>query len=481
MNLNNINQLTPDKNPVSIVTSSGLKFCRLFMFILIVFAGFGCNTEEGPEVNEPPSPSGEFTQYGEPFQKIPETSDIVMYEVNLYSFSESGDLKGVQGRLDELKELGVNVVWLMPIHPIGQERGIGSPYAIRNFMQVNSKYGNIEDLRELVKEAHKRDMAVILDLVANHTSWDHQWIQNPSWYLRDGSGNILSPPGMGWEDVAQLNYSNQALRTEMIKTMKYWVLEANVDGYRCDYAEGVPTDFWKQAIDSLRIIPNREVIMFAEAVAKDLYGAGFDMTFGWNFYHRLKETINDNQSVDRIVTANTEDYRNVAGGKHVVRWIDNHDDNAWYDTPLNIFRGQRGKMAAFVITAYTGGVPLIYNGQEVAFPTRLPFFEHNNVKIDWSLNPDILEEYKNIINFRQSSFAVRNGSLQPYHTRNVMAFKRVAGFEEVAVIVNVRNSTLDYDIPAAMEGNWENVMDGSNVNLNGFITLGPFSYMILKK
>jgi glycosidase len=190
-------------------------------------------------------------------------------------------------------------------------------------------------------------------------------IQNPSWYAKDAAGTIISPPGMNWNDVAELNYSSTAMRKEMIKSMTYWVLEANIDGFRCDYAEGVPTDFWKEAIDALRAIPNRKLIMFAEGAKKELLTAGFDLIFGWDFYNKLKDVMNNSKPASDLLAFNITDYNNVPEGKHILRWITNHDDGAWDDSPINIFKGQKGALAAFTLTSLMRGVPLIYNGQEL--------------------------------------------------------------------------------------------------------------------
>lgn len=460
----------------------GERSSKLLVFSLIVLLGLGCSKENKvfPKVTPPDNPST-ATQYDVPFDKVPATADIAMYEVNMRAFSATGDLRGVQGRLDEIKDLGINVVWLMPIYPEGNLRSVGSPYSIKNYTQINPEYGNLEDLRLLVKEAHKRDMAVILDWVANHTAWDHPWMEDPDWYTQDASGNIISPEGMGWDDVADLNYGNQEMRREMIKAMKYWVLEANVDGYRCDYAEGVPVDFWKQAIDTLRAIPDREIIMFAEAVDKKLFGAGFDLTFGWDFYHRLKEVVNNNTSAAVLGTANTADYNNVPEGSHVLRWIDNHDDNAWENTPVNIFKGQKGALAAFVLTAYMGGVPLIYNGQEVGYPEQLGFFDNNTSRIDWNANPETLSEYKKILAFRNQNNAIKRGTIETYSSNDVMTFKRILGEEEVLVMVNVRARAIDYTLPASLKDtSWQDAFTNEDYDFADVVSLEPFSYLILK-
>ena len=420
-------------------------------------------------------------QYDVPFANVPATAEIVMYEVNLWAFSQQANLEGVTTRLDEMKELGINVVWLMPIYEIGEVNGIGSPYAIKNYKKINPSFGALEDLRSLVKEAHARDMAVILDWVANHTAWDNAWIQNSAWYTKDASGNVISPAGTNWNDVADLNFGSSAMRKEMIKAMKYWVLEANVDGFRCDYADGVPAAFWEQAIDSLRSIPDRELIMFAEGSDKELFDAGFDLIFGWNFYGKLKEVYENNASVNNLVSANSADYSGVPSGKHILRWISNHDQNAWENTAVNTFNGQQGALAAFVVTAYMGGVPLIYNGQEVGFNSMLPFFENSTTKINWDLNPDVLAQYQDLIAFRKNSPAVMEGTIETFHTTDVMAFKRKFGDEEVVVLVNVRNIAKDITLPASIANSeWTNVITGESIILTDNVSLQAYEYLILQ-
>ncbi|QCR22790.1 alpha-amylase family glycosyl hydrolase [Pontibacter sp. SGAir0037] len=482
MNTTRFSYLRKEKSTGNICHSIPAKATRLLLLLVVAFAGFACSKEEAVPGETPAVKEETAKQYDVPFKNVPATSDIAMYEVNLRAFSSAGNINGVRARLDEIQNLGINVIWLMPIYTTGELKSVGSPYAVRNYMQVNPAFGNLEDLRLLVKEAHSRNMAVILDWVANHTAWDHPWIQNPTWYTRDASGNIISPQGMGWTDVADLNFSSQALRKEMIKAMKYWVLEANVDGYRCDHADGVPTDFWKQAIDTLRNIPDRDIIMFAEAGKKELFNAGFDLIFGWDFYNKLKEIYNNNTAASGLTTVHINDYNNVPGGSHILRWIDNHDDNAWEGTPISFFKGQQGALAAFVLAGYMGGVPLIYNGQEVGNPTQLSFFNNSTTKINWSSNPGTLTEYRKLMAFRNSSNAVKRGSVQTYSSNDVAAFKRTDGNEEVVVIVNIRNNTINFQLPSTLAStSWQNALTNESVALSSSVSLAPYSYLILKK
>lgn len=459
-----------------------IKLSKITVLLSFVLVGFGCKgTEPSPTTPVVTQPTT-AKQYDTPFTNVPQTEDILMYEVNLSAFSATGNLKGVQSRLDSVKNLGVNVLWLMPIYPIGELKGVGSPYAVKNYTQINTAFGNLEDLRLLVKEAHKRNIAVMLDWVANHTSWDNPWIQNPSWYAKDAAGTIISPPGMNWNDVAELNYSSTAMRKEMIKSMTYWVLEANIDGFRCDYAEGVPTDFWKEAIDALRAIPNRKLIMFAEGAKKELLTAGFDLIFGWDFYNKLKDVMNNSKPASDLLAFNITDYNNVPEGKHILRWITNHDDGAWDDSPINIFKGQKGALAAFTLTSLMRGVPLIYNGQEIGYAGKIPFFSNNTTKIDWSMNPTILAEYKSLMAFRNSSNAIKRGTLEAFNAKDVVVFKKKYGTEEVLILVNVRNAKILNELPLGLTNtNWQNALSGEKVSLGTSVNLEAHSYLILKK
>lgn len=456
--------------------------CGVLLLYLVLLSGTACSKDEVTPAIPKPEPDPGPEQYDVPFNNVPDTRDITMYEVNIQAFSQSGNLSGVKGRLSELKALGVNVIWLMPIYPIGELKGVGSPYAVRNYTGVNPAFGNLEDLRALVKEAHALDMAVMLDWVANHTSWDNPWIENKSWYSQDGNGNITKPAGTNWNDVADLNFSSTAMRKEMIKSMKYWVLEANVDGFRCDYADGVPVDFWKQAIDTLRKIPNREIIMFAEGSKPELYNADFNLIFGWSFYGKLKEVYNKTATVASLFTVNSSDNANSPDNKEVLRWITNHDDCAWDNSAVTIFQGQQGALSAFVVASYMGGVPLIYSGQEVGYDQKLAFFANSSARINWTTNPEILSAYKKLLAFRNSSSAIKNGTIETYADTDIIAFKRVDTGEEVLVLVNPRNTAEEFTLPATLSNtDWTNALTGEGLELQSTIALSEFEYLILKK
>ena len=452
-----------------------------FFFLFTLLLSFAaCKKDCPPDtvIENPPVLVG-YQQYGVPFDSVPETKNIIMYEVNLRAFSSSGDLQGVINRLDQLKALNVNVIWLMPIYPIGQINSVNSPYCVKNYYEVGSEYGTLADLRTLTNEAHNRNMAVVVDWVANHTAWDNPWItQHPEWYSQDGAGNIIIPPGTNWNDVADLNFSNATMRVNMIDAMKYWTLEANIDGFRCDYADGVPYSFWKQAIDSLNTIPNRNLIFLAEGTRADHYDAGFEMTYAWDFYTSIKNVF-AGSAPSTIYTTNTSEYAGVPAGKRKLRFTTNHDQSAWEATPMTLFNGKAGATCASVITTYYNGVPLIYTGQEAGRVSTVPFF--SNSPINWTVNLDMQQNYRDMLSFYSESDVSRYGTVVPYTANDVVCFKKVLNANQVLVIANVRNATTNYSIPTALlNSTWTNAITGAPVNIGSSLSLSAYQYLILK-
>ncbi len=418
-------------------------------------------------------------QYDKPFDKVPDRRDATIYQVNIRTFSKEGNFKGVTARLDSIKALGINVVYLMPVYPIGIFKSSDSPYCIKDYNTVNSKFGTLTDLQNLIAAAHSKGMAVILDWVANHTSYDHAWLSNKSWYQQDSVGNVISPKG--WSDVAQLNFKNNDMRKAMIKSMKYWVYTVNCDGFRCDYADGPPVDFWKEAIDTLRNIKTHKLLMLAEGARATNYEAGFDYNFGFKFFENLELIYKKNKSVLSIDSLNNSDYTATVEGQQIVRYTTNHDVNSSDGTPQELFGGNRGAMTAFVVAAYMKSIPMIYNGQEVGTPYRLKY-PFNNTKIDWALNPETVAEYKKIIAFRNNSAAIRRGALVSYSNTNVCVFSKTLGSESILVVCNLRETPVNYTFPSELvNSSWKNAFNGVIVNLSSALTLPPYSYLVLKK
>jgi len=427
-------------------------------------------------------------QYGTPYTNIPATTaDITMYEVNERAYSATGDFNGITQRLDSIKTLGINVIWLMPINPIGKSipghSSVNSPYCVEDHVGLNSEFGSLSDLRNLISTAHSKNMAVILDWAANQTSWDNAWItEHPSWYEQDGSGNIISPPGYNFPDVAQLNYNNDTMRLQMITDMEYWIHTANFDGFRCDFADNVPDAFWAQAIDSLNNIqPARKLILLAEGGYTSHLTAGFQMIFDEGFYGSVVSAFSTSSpgTPAAIFAQNGSNYVGVPTGDQRLRFTTTHDHSAFDGTPMTLFNGKAGALAASVITINMGGTPMIYGSQEVGQTALLSFF--NDQPIDWTQNPDMVAAYKTILAFRNSSEVVKTGTLTTYIDPNIVCYTKTLGSDSVVVIANVRNSTQSFTIPAQLtNSNWTDAYAGTGVSLKTTLALNPYQYYVLK-
>lgn len=453
-------------------------------YIYVILALFSSNVLLSCESSDDNVQRGPYEQYGTAFTEVPDPQDASIYQVNIRAFSEAGDFQGVIDRLDHIESLGVNVIYLMPVYPVGQENsagGLGSPYAVQDFKKVNPEFGDLEDLRTLVEEAHERGLAVILDFVANHTAWDNAWIsEHPEWYQQDEAGNIIAPPGTGWNDVAQLNYENDDLRAAMIDAMSYWVYETNIDGFRMDAADFVPHSFWSEAVPALERIKDQELIMLAEGGRQDHLRAGFDYIFGFGYFGALKEVFEDGAPATELQDAHAEAYENVYDDtKRLVKYTTNHDVNLTDGTPQELFGGDQGSLAAFVVAAYQRSVPMIYNGQAIGFNERLEFFTRD--PIDWSnINEEMLQEYKRIIEFRNSSEAVRRGDLKSYSSDDIAVFTMQKGEDTVLVLSNLRNREATYLLPAGFaQTEWTDALNGGSISLGTEVSLAPYSYLVL--
>ncbi len=440
----------------------------------------GCGKHNAPGGGTTDPVVDQTPQYGTPFSSVPDPADASIYQVNTRAFSSTHDFRGVQDRLDSIKALGVNVIYLMPVYPVGTINSVNSPYSVKDYTSVAPEFGTITDLRNLVDAAHNKGMAVILDWVANHTAWDHPWISNAGWYKQDINGNIISPPGTGWNDVAALNFNNNAMRKEMIAEMKTWVYNANIDGFRFDAADFVPADFWKQALDSLKAINTHKLLLFAEGTRADHFASGFQLKYGMGFYYTMKDRVFAGQgSVKAIDSVNTVEYQQSTTDNRVVRYVSNHDVDLSDGTPAEVFTNTNGALSAFAVATCLQSVPMIYNGQEIGYPVRLTYF-NTTTPINWTVNVPVTNAYKQIISFRNGSAAIKKGALASFSSDDVCVFTKTLGTEKVLVIANLRNAAKTYSSPASIEGNWTNTADNSAVTVGAQVALQPFQYLILK-
>jgi glycosidase len=367
--------------------------------------------------------------------------DGVIYEIYERDFSSAGDFKGITAQLDRLKDLGVTIVWLMPIHPIGQEKkkgAIGSPYAVRDYYGVNPDYGTKDDLKKLIAEAHRRGMKVIIDIVANHTSWDSVMMKHPEWYKHDAAGGITFPHD--WMDVAALNYDNPKLREYMTDMLKYWVRDFDLDGFRCDVAEDVPTDFWEHARAELdKIKP--DIFMLAEGHKPDLEVKAFEVDYSWPLHNALTDALQGRGRASELRAAWDKEIKDWPRGALHMRFSDNHDERR----ALARF-GEPAALAASALMFTLDGVPLLYNGMEVGDTTESgapALFE--KLPVFWPIaerRPEFPRFYQQLIALRHSSNALRRGTLEWLHNSDearVVTFLRRSPNEEILVAVNFSN------------------------------------------
>jgi cyclomaltodextrinase len=382
--------------------------------------------------------------------------DGVVYEIYPRAFSPQGNFKGITARLDDLKNLGVDILWLMPIHPIGQEKKkgtIGSPYAVRDYYGINPDYGTKEDFKKLITEAHRRRMKVIIDIVANHTSWDSVMMKSPEFYEHDGAGHITFPHD--WSDVAELNYANPQLRRYLTDMLKYWIREFDLDGFRCDVAEEVPTDFWENARAELdKIKP--DIVMLAEGHKAELLLKAFDFDYSWPLHSALTNVLQGRGRASELRTVWEQEAGEWPRGSLHLRFSDNHDERR----AIARF-GEPAALAASALMFTLDGVPLLYNGMEVGDTTESgapALFE--KLPIFWPIadrRPEFPRFYKQIMTLRRSSTALRRGSLEWLRNSDearVLTYVRRSADEEVLVAINLSSMPFSGSVELGKRGNF---------------------------
>ena len=389
--------------------------------------------------------------------------DAIIYEVYLRSFSKEGNFAGLEKRLPDLQKLGVTVLWLMPIHPVGvknRKGTLGSPYAVQDYYGINPGFGTLQDFRHLLNAVHRQGMKLIIDLVANHTSWDSKLItEHPEWFTKDSSGKIVSP-NADWTDVADIDYSNPDLRRYMIDMMIYWVRDIGIDGFRCDVAELVPTDFWEAARARLNRI--KPVMMLSEGSLPEQHMKAFDLTYSWNIYNALNLVIHGKKPATLFDDLLKAESLQFPVGSLRMRFNTNHDKNAW-DAPAIEKYGLQGLKLSAVLVNTIPGVPLVYTGEEVANDRRLSLFE--KVDVDWSRSNEMGELYQRLFLLRKAHKALSRGEMikvQSDLDHDIYAFFRVAGKDKVLTVLNFssepQTASLVIPVNLIFAGEEENMM-----------------------
>lgn len=430
------------------------------------------------------------------------SKNAVVYEVNLRQFSEEGTIARFMEHLPRLRDMGVDVLWFMPLHPIGEvnrKGSLGSYYSVKDYLSIAPEYGTEEEFKSLVEKAHGMGMKVIIDWVANHTAWDHPWIYDHSdWYAKTKTGEIATQ--FDWTDVAKLDYKNTLMRDEMIKSMQHWVKVYDIDGFRCDVAFLVPLDFWQEARAALE--QYKPMYMLAEmewntdiTKTPDAYfNVAFNASYGWNFMGATADYIKGTKTLKQLVDELKSNYSKFPKQMHKLYFLTNHDENSWNGTVDEKYAENWQQIGVMVYTL-PQSLPLIYTGEEAALNRRLSFFEKDPISsFEWS-NDSRFEWYKNIINLRKSipAFSSNSGDVTLNDLKvnmiegdanSVLVYKRKAENSEAYVLINFSNKSTTFKLEDFKIKRFKKYKSSSNATqtLNKkSILMAPNSYVIYYK
>ncbi|MFN3945961.1 MAG: alpha-amylase family glycosyl hydrolase [Allosphingosinicella sp.] len=414
--------------------------------------------------------------------------DAVLYQINTRQFTPEGTFRAAEAQLPRLKALGVDILWLMPVHPIGElnRKGtLGSPYSVRDYYGVNPEFGTLADLKSFVDAAHALGMRVILDWVANHSAWDNPLATtHPHWYERDWRGNFRSTPWWDWTDIIDFDFSQTGLRRYMADAMMWWVREVGVDGFRADVAGYVPLDFWEQLRRDLDAI--KPVFMLAEFGQRDVHYAAFDASYGWDWYNAMARIAKGEADVGALFGFYSEHESAWPAGAMRMMYVSNHDQNAWHGTEFEVFGDALRN--AMVLSFVGEGIPLIYNGQEAGNEKRLEFFERD--PIAWRDHPNG-EFYRRLIALRKATPALHNA---PWGARmigidndgggKVFSFVRQQEGSRLFAVFNMSADVVEVGFEEGLHhGDYRDFDSGEEVRVDGAtrFRMGPWSYRVLTR
>lgn len=398
-------------------------------------------------------------------------NNIVIYEANERVFASNKAFNAIDARLDAIANLGVNVLWLMPIHPIGQKNSVGSPYCVRDYKGVNSSFGTLDDLKQLIDDAHARNMRVIIDWVANHTAWDHAWVTaHPDWYTEAQTGDERN-----WNDVTFLNYDKQEVHDAMIDAMTYWVNQG-IDGFRCDYAQGVPDNFWAAAIKAIRAI-NPDAILLAETSRLQLFEAGFDWMYSWNYLGQIQKLMTGGTTLAKLYSTHDSEMSSTPEGKQRMRYITNHDACSEHANS-ELYTNTDGMLAAACLTYFLGGIPLIYSSQEVGYLNKINFF--STTLMNWNSNPDYQQKFKTLMHAYALTDTLRGGRQTRYtNAQDVACFTYSSTAGTLLVIANTKNLSRTALIPETLRGKMlTNILTGEQLTLAEELFVPAYGYYV---
>ncbi len=458
-------------------------YTTIFSFILL----FSCKQSPSASNNEGDLTEQEDSVVTETSMKVPDwVKNANIYEVNLRQYTKEGTIAAFEKHLPRLKNMGVDILWFMPIYPISKTKrkgSLGSYYAISDYTEVNPEHGTKEEFKALIDKIHEMGMKIILDWVPNHTGWDHKWIKsNPEWYTKAETGDTITHTvNTDWYDVADLNYDAPGLRKAMIEDMQYWVRDMDIDGFRCDVAGMVPGDFWVQLRPELEKI--KPVFMLAEDDEHtDFFNTCFQMNYAWagkDLFRKVAEGKADATDVDKML----KKYK-TENPAHAIKmyFITNHDENSWNDFPKVLGAAED----ALAVLAFTfDGMPLIYSGQEAGLYQRIAFFDKD--QIDWKDFPK-QDFYTKLLELKHKNKALWNGihggklvKISTGNDKKVYAFTREKDGDRVIVFINLsgKNQEIKADL-SGIEGNYTNVFARTTNDLDKelSLTLKPWEYAV---
>ncbi|UII25273.1 alpha-glucosidase C-terminal domain-containing protein [Fulvivirga maritima] len=409
--------------------------------------------------------------------------DMTIYEVNVRQFTPEGTFNAFSDHLQELKNLGVDMLWFMPIQPIGEKNRkgpLGSYYSIQDYRTINPEFGTMDDFKALVKKAHDMDFVVILDWVPNHTSWDNPWItSHPEYYAKDSLGNITYEAD--WTDIALLDHTNPDTRKAMIDEMEYWIKEVDIDGFRCDHAgHEIPLYFWEEATTKLN--PLKDLFWLAEWDQPRMH-LEFQATYSWGLLHLTEAVAKGEEPAEALNTFVQKDLAEYGKKAYRLTLTTNHDENAWSGTVFERYGEGHKAFAAFVFTAY--GIPMIYSGQEVGMDKRLAFFDKDS--IDWSDPKKLKPFYKKLVQIRKDNPALWSGEYGAMpviiqdKNDHVVSFSRTKDDNKVISIINFSDQNQSITTPGSVAGNYKDYISDEELALqaDGQLELQPFEFHIL--
>ncbi|HMR84933.1 MAG TPA: alpha-amylase family glycosyl hydrolase [Niabella sp.] len=413
-----------------------------------------------------------------------------IYEVNVRQYTPEGTFNAFVKELPRLKDMGVQVLWFMPVTPIAKEKmkgTMGSYYACSDYTSINPEFGTLDDFKKLVDTAHDQGFKVIIDWVANHTGWDHVWTKsNPDYYLHDSATGTFHVAS-GMDDIIELNYQNPELRKAMTEAMKFWVKECDIDGFRCDLASWVEVDFWQEARPQVDAVKPLFWLGEFDELENPEYGKVFDASYSWKWMHKTKDFFQQHQPLHELSDL-LQQYRAIGDSSMRAWFTTNHDENSWNGTEYEKYGDMAKSLAVFSCT--WNGVPLIYSGQELPLKDkRLKFFDKD--PIPWTGNYELHEFYKTLLNLHSSNPALRGGdpSAQTFKLTTtaddkIFAYLRKNGNDEVLVVLNWSRDAVSFDITdTRLNGSFNEVFSGTLKELiaSKSFSMQPWDYLVYTK